>query len=108
MACRCPSSVRIVLPVRTVSKGTQTLPKPSDSMPRIRRQEGGTLIVLGPGAIQDLRPLLRELGSTRPDLVTGPHLAGGPVGSRARPALADGLLGSYPRAPPPCLTPTPD
>src|SRR5205807_5601315 len=70
MACRRPSSVRNVPPVRTVSKGTQTLPKPSDSMPRIRRQEGGTLIVLGPGAIQDLRPLLRELGSTRPYLVT--------------------------------------
>ena len=100
MACRCPSSVRIVLPVRTVSKGTQTLPKPSDSMPRIRRQEGGTLIVLGPGAIQDLRPLLRELGSTRPYLVTGPHLAGGPVGARVREALGDGLVGTYSRSRP--------
>src|SRR5438552_11143580 len=30
-----------VPPSRTVSKGTRTLPRPSDSMPRIRQQEGG-------------------------------------------------------------------
>src|SRR2546426_11478932 len=95
MACRCPSSVRIVSPVRMVSKGTQTVPKPSDSMARIRRQEGETLIVLGPGAVQDLRPLLRELGSTRPYLVTGPHIAAGPVGARVREALGNGLVGTY-------------
>src|SRR2546426_11633387 len=100
MACRCPSSVRIVSPVRMVSKGTQTVPKPSDSMARIRRQEGETLIVLGPGAVQDLRPLLRELGSTRPYLVTGPHIAAGPVGARVREALGDGLVGTYSRSQP--------
>ena len=71
------------------------MPKHSESMPRITRQEGGTRIVLGPGAVQDLRPLLRELGSTRAYLVTGPHLAGGPVGARVREALGDGLVGTY-------------
>jgi maleylacetate reductase len=69
-------------------------------MPRIRRQEGGTLIVLGPGAVQDLRELLRELGSTRPYLVTGPRLASGPVGARVREALGDGLVGTYSRSQP--------
>src|SRR5207237_8723156 len=69
-------------------------------MPRITRQEGGTRIVLGPGAVQDLRPLLRELGSTRPYLVTGAHLAGGPVGARVREALGDGLVGTYSRSQP--------
>jgi len=69
-------------------------------MPRIRRQEGETLIVLGPGAVRDLRPLLRELGSTRPYLVTGAHLAGGPVGARVREALGDGLVGTYSRSQP--------
>src|SRR5438046_8960139 len=64
-------------------------------MPRITRQEGGTRIVLGPGAVQDLRPLVRELGSTRSYLVAGPHRAGGPVGARVREALGDGLVGTY-------------
>ena len=76
------------------------MPKPSEAMPRIRRQEGETLIVLGPGAVRDLRPLLRELGSTRPYLVTGAHLAGGPVGARVREALGDGLVGTYSRSQP--------
>ncbi len=69
-------------------------------MPRIRRQEGGTLIVLGPGVVQDLRALLRELGASRPYLVTGPRLAGGPVGARVREALGDGLVGTYSRSQP--------
>src|SRR3989440_3919123 len=69
-------------------------------LPRIRRQEGQPLIVLGPGAVRDLRPLLRELGSTRPYLVTGPHLAGGPVGARVREARGDGLVGTYSRSQP--------
>ena len=76
------------------------MPKPSEAMPRIRRQEGETLIVLGLGAVRDLRPLLRELGSTRPYLVTGAHLAGGPVGARVREALGDGLVGTYSRSQP--------
>jgi len=76
------------------------VPKPSEAMPRIRRQEGETLIVLGLGAVRDLRPLLRELGSTRPYLVTGAHLAGGPVGARVREALGDGLVGTYSRSQP--------
>ncbi|TLZ83059.1 MAG: iron-containing alcohol dehydrogenase, partial [Methanobacteriota archaeon] len=69
-------------------------------MPRIRRQEGETLIVLGPGAVRNLRQLLRELGSTRPYLVTGAHLAGGPVGARVREALGDGLVGTHSRSQP--------
>src|SRR5256886_7845385 len=64
-------------------------------MPRITRQEGSTLVVLGPGAVDDLRDLLGRLGSTRPYLVTGPHLATGSVGARVREVLGDGLVGSY-------------
>src|SRR2546426_3643388 len=64
-------------------------------MPRITRQEGSTLVVLGPGAVDDLRDLLGQLGSTRPYLVTGPHLATGSVGARVREVLGDGLVGSY-------------
>jgi len=71
------------------------LPVSSESMPRITRQEGTTLVVLGPGAVDDLRDLLGRLGSTRPYLVTGPHLAAGSVGARVREALGDGLVGSY-------------
>jgi len=69
-------------------------------MPLVRRQEGDTLIVLGPGAVKDLRDLLHELGATRPYLVTGPHLAGGPVGARVREALGDRLVGAYSRSRP--------
>ncbi len=82
------------------SKGIRRLPKPSDSMPLIRRQEGDTLIVLGLGAITDLQNLLRELGATHLYLVTGPHLARGPVGARVRGALGDGLVGTYSRSRP--------
>src|SRR5256885_10039254 len=64
-------------------------------MPRITRQEGSTLVVLGPGAVDDLRDLLDRPGSTRPYLVTGPHLAAGSVGARVREVLGDGLVGSY-------------
>jgi len=69
-------------------------------MPLVRRKEGDTLIVLGPGVVNDLRQLLRELGGTRPYLVTGPHLADGPVGARVRGALGDGLVGTYSRSRP--------
>src|SRR5256885_8249875 len=69
-------------------------------MPLVRRKEGDTLIVLGPGVVNDLRQLLRELGGTRPYLVTGPHLAGGPVGARVGGALGDGLVGTYSRSRP--------
>src|SRR5256886_16218058 len=64
-------------------------------MPRITRQEGTTLVVLGPGAVDDLRDLLGRLGSTRPYLVTGPHLAAGSGGAGVRAALGRGLVGSY-------------
>src|SRR5207244_13030513 len=42
-----------------------------------------------------LQPLLPALVPPRPYLVTGPHLAGGPVGARVREALGDGLVGTY-------------
>src|SRR3989442_2975010 len=69
-------------------------------MPLVRRKEGDTLIVVGRGFRNDLRHLLRELGGTRPYLVTGPHLAGGPVGARVGGALGDGLVGTYSRSRP--------
>src|SRR2546430_13699756 len=69
-------------------------------MPLVRRKEGDTLIVLGPGIVDDLRQLLQELDGTRPYLVTGPHLAGGPVGARVRGALGEGLVGTYSRSRP--------
>src|SRR2546430_605268 len=69
-------------------------------MPVVGRKDGDTVIVLGPGVVNDLRQLLRELGGTRPYLVTGPHLAGGPVGARVGGDLGDGLVGTYSRSRP--------
>ena len=51
------------------------MPKPGDTaMPRIRRQEGSTLIVLGPGAVDGVRTYLADLGAMRAYLVTGASL----------------------------------
>jgi maleylacetate reductase len=73
-----------------------TLPKALDpTMPIVRRQEGDTLVVLGPGVIDETRQLLGRLGATRAFLVTGPSLAAGPVGTRVRRALGDSLVGTY-------------
>jgi len=72
------------------------MPKPGDTaMPRIRRQEGSTLIVLGPGAVDGVRTYLADLGAMRAYLVTGASLASGPVGERVRGAIGDMLVGAY-------------
>src|SRR6266480_1374129 len=72
------------------------MPKPGDmAMPRIRRQEGSTLIVLGPGAVDGVRTYLADLGAMRAYLVTGASLASGPVGERVRGAIGDMLVGAY-------------
>ena len=69
-------------------------------MPLIRRQDGSTLIVLGPGTIDQVRAELADLGATRAYLVTGPSLATGPVGERVRLAFGDLLVGTYARSRP--------
>jgi len=69
-------------------------------MPVVRRQDGETLIVLGPGVVDDLARILGELGATRPYLVTGPSIAAGPVGERVRAALRNVIVGTYARSHP--------
>jgi maleylacetate reductase len=71
-----------------------------EAMPLVRRQEGDTLLILGPGAVDSLRTLLTEFGATRPYLVTGPHLASGRVGDRVKQALGTSLVGMYARSRP--------
>jgi maleylacetate reductase len=70
------------------------------TMPLIRRQEGNTLIILGPGAIDHVRDNLAELGATRAYLVTGPSLVSGSVGTRVRHACGELLVGTYARSQP--------
>ena len=69
-------------------------------MARVRRRDGETLIVLGPGAVDALRSLLDEIGASRPYLVTGPRIASGLVGRRVTKALGDALVGTYARSQP--------
>ena len=71
-----------------------------DAMPMTRRQEGATLVVLGPGVVDRLRRILSELGATRAFLVTGASLVAGPVGERVERALGDALVGTYVRSRP--------
>src|SRR5438046_10170391 len=67
-------------------------------MPPIRREDGSTLIVLGPGTIDNVGSELAELGATRVYLVTGPSLASGRVGARVRRAFGGLLVGKYGRS----------
>ena len=69
-------------------------------MPQVRRQEGSTLIVLGPGASDGIRAILGDFGVTRAYIVTGATLAGGAVGERIRRALGGALVGMYARSRP--------
>ncbi|MGI0150298.1 MAG: iron-containing alcohol dehydrogenase family protein, partial [Thermoplasmata archaeon] len=70
--------------------------KTSDmSMPIVRRQEGDTLVLLGPGIVDDLRGLLERLGASRAYLVTGRSVAASDAGRRVREALGDRLVGVY-------------
>ncbi|MCI4371508.1 MAG: iron-containing alcohol dehydrogenase [Thermoplasmata archaeon] len=61
----------------------------------IRRQDEDTLILLGPGLVDDLGQVLDGLGATRAYLVTGASLASGPVGDRVRDALGHRLVGEF-------------
>jgi len=70
------------------------------ALPHVRRQEGGTLIVLGAGAIDGMRAILADLGVTRAYVVTGASLAAGAVGERVRRALGRALVGMYARSRP--------
>lgn len=82
-------------------EGSRTLSTKSDpKMPIVRRQDSETLIVLGPGVVDDLVHLLSELGTTRPYLVTGPSLVAGPAGERVRAALRNHVVGTYARSRP--------
>jgi len=89
-----PRPLHRVGPSANVTKARET------EMPLIRRQDGSTLIVLGPGTIDQVRAELADLGATRAYLVTGPSLATGPVGERVRLAFGDLLVGTYARSRP--------
>lgn len=79
----------------------RSMTKPSDpSMPLVRRQEGETLVVLGPGVVDDIAVILGQLGARRAYLVTGPSVAAGAAGVRVREALGDRLVGVYARSRP--------
>src|SRR6267143_5701420 len=69
-------------------------------MPILKRKDGDTRIVLGPGVVRELRPLLGELGASRAYLVTGPALVAGRVGARVQEALGVALVGTYARSRP--------
>lgn len=75
--------------------------KPVDpTLPLVTRQEGDTLVVLGPGAVDDLRGMLQRLGATRAYLVTGPTVFASPAGIRVRGALGDALVGTFAKSRP--------
>jgi maleylacetate reductase len=69
-------------------------------MPLLKKKDGDTLIVLGPGVVRELRALLGQLGASRAYLVTGPALAAGRVGARVQTALGSALVGTYSRSRP--------
>ncbi len=64
------------------------------------REAGGTLIVLGNGALDQLPTYLERIDGRRAYLITVRSLAAGHVGERVVEALGDRLVGSYPRAHP--------
>jgi len=87
--------------LRDRSEGDRFVAKAADpSMPLVRRQEGDTLVVLGPRVVDDLPGILRALGATRAYLVTGASVAAGAAGVRVREALGDRLVGVYARSRP--------
>jgi len=71
------------------------LPRSIDALPLLKKQDGDTMIVLGPGVVREIRPLLGQLGASRAYLVTGPALSAGRVGARVREALGAALVGTY-------------
>lgn len=58
------------------------------------------MVVLGPGAVDDLRGILQRLGATRAYLVTGPSVFASPTGIRVRGALGDALVGTFAKSRP--------
>ena len=73
---------------------------PKEALPVITRDVGDTLIVLGPGTTAHLGTYLERLGRRRAYLVTSPSVSAGQAGSRVKAALAERLVGVYPRARP--------
>ncbi len=65
------------------------------NLPLVTRQDGETLIVLGPGSVDGLRSYLDTIGADRAYLVSGRSLDEGPAGTRVRKALQDRLVGAY-------------
>jgi maleylacetate reductase len=97
MAPRVPSGV-----------GNGDVTKPSNAMPLVERREEGTLLVLGPGAIDGVRDYLVRVPATRAFLVTGTSLSTGTGGQRVRAALGDMLVGMYAGSQPHVPGPTVD
>ncbi|MCI4347115.1 MAG: iron-containing alcohol dehydrogenase family protein, partial [Thermoplasmata archaeon] len=69
-------------------------------LPLVTRTDGDTLIVLGPGSVDQLGSYLARVGAHRAYVVTGPSLDNGPVGLRVRQALGPMLVGTYARVRP--------
>ncbi len=69
-------------------------------LPRLTRQEGDTLIVLGPGSVNELAAQLDRLGRKRAYVVTGSSLASGRVGQTVREALGRMMVGMFSAARP--------
>ena len=87
-------------PLHRVGSSANVTKARDSEMPPIRREDGSTLIVLGPGTIDNVGSELAELGATRVYLVTGPSLASGRVGARVRRAFGGLLVGTYARSRP--------
>lgn len=64
-------------------------------MPLVERQDGDTHIVLGLGAVRQIRGRLAGQHATRAYLVTGPSPSASPAGVRVRDALGETLVGTY-------------
>lgn len=64
-------------------------------LPRLTRQDGDTLVVLGPGCVDELPSHLGSLGCQRALIVTGASLASGNVGERVRKSLGPMMVGIY-------------
>ncbi len=64
-------------------------------LPRLTRYEADTLIVLGPGCVEELASQLDRLGCKRAFVVTGASLASGRVGQKVRKELGRMMVGMY-------------
>src|SRR2546426_3927790 len=67
----------------------------SPELPRVPRQDGETLLGLGPGWLEALASQLGRLSRKRAYVVTGSSLASGRVGQTIRNALGPMMIGMF-------------